>query len=227
MSRNFLLITFCIISFLEVIGEFASIKLLTYSFKPLLMPSLLVWYLLSAKEFNIKPQAIIVISLIFSFLGDTFLLFTNISETYFLLGLGSFLVAQLAYAFAFFKDKKNNNLSKNYKSVTLIIFGIYISGLFLAIYKNLNDFTIPVVIYAIAVSFMGIAAAFRKESVNIKSYRLTFVGALLFVISDTVIAIDKFAYNSLLPFASVAIMVLYISGQFLIIKGLLLKSDNE
>jgi uncharacterized membrane protein YhhN len=44
-----------------------------------------------------------------------------------------------------------------------------------------------------------------------------FFGALLFLLSDSLIAENKF--NSPVPNARIIIMVTYIGGQFLIVKG--------
>jgi hypothetical protein len=44
-------------------------------------------------------------------------------------------------------------------------------------------------------------------------------GALLFMLSDSIIAVNKFLYQGELAFAGVGIMLLYISGQYFIAKG--------
>jgi len=44
-------------------------------------------------------------------------------------------------------------------------------------------------------------------------------GALTFVASDTVIAVDKFMYQSEMPFAETIIMTTYCLAQYLIVKG--------
>ena len=66
---------------------------------------------------------------------------------------------------------------------------------------------------------MGVSAVLRYRSVSFNSYIKTLFGAFLFIISDTLIALDKFLYNENLTYASVFIMTLYIAGQYLIIKG--------
>jgi uncharacterized membrane protein YhhN len=223
MKQNLILTLFFIVATLEIIGEVIELRTFVLFFKPLLMPFLLVWYIVSSRVGNKTIQKSMIAALIFSFLGDTLLLFVAQNEIYFLLGLGAFLIAQLSYAYAFNNDRLKNKLASSYSYFIFIIFSIYILLLFLNIYDNLKDFAVPVAVYALAVSIMGVTAALRLNSVNNKSYRLTFIGAVLFVLSDTVIAIDKFSYNGLLPFASVMIMSLYIIGQYLIVKGMIKK----
>jgi uncharacterized membrane protein YhhN len=165
-----------------------------------------------------------IIALIFSFFGDTFLLFVFKNENFFLLGLGSFLVAQLSYVYTFYKDKQKNKLPLGFTIGLSIFFCLYIGILFFKIYPNLNEFLIPVIIYAAAVGLMGITAAFRYNSVDKTSFNHVFLGAFLFIISDTFIALDKFLYKEQLPFASLIIMSLYIVGQYFIVKGILIKN---
>ena len=57
----------------------------------------------------------------------------------------------------------------------------------------------------------------RKGETNLLSFQWVFVGALLFIVSDSLLAINRFAAT--LPFANVAVMVTYIAAQWLIVKG--------
>ena len=220
MLKQLFLYLFIISSILQITGEILQNDTLIFLFKPLLMPFLLLWYLYSSKKYQIRTS--IIIALVFSFFGDTFLLFVYQNELFFLLGLGSFLVAQLSYVFAFNRDKKRGKLPKNYIIGVSSFFFLYIATLFFNIYPNLNEFLIPVIVYTLAVGLMGITAAFRYNSVKKPSFHQVFLGAFLFIISDTFIALDKFLYNSHLTFASLIIMSLYIVGQYFIVKGILI-----
>jgi uncharacterized membrane protein YhhN len=61
------------------------------------------------------------------------------------------------------------------------------------------------------------AAINRKEKVNKRSYFLVLSGAMLFVISDSTIAINKFSYQ--FESAGIVIMSSYVVAQFLIVAG--------
>ena len=76
---------------------------------------------------------------------------------------------------------------------------------------------IPVIIYALAISAMGIMAVNRFGRVNLLSYDLIFYGSLLFVLSDSVLAIDRFVHGFKLSGAIV--MVSYMAAQYLITMG--------
>ena len=121
-KKHFFLVLYILFFLLEITGELFENTWLTFVFKPLLMPAL---FLISFfQERNREP--LIILALFFSFLGDSFLLFSQQNEIYFLLGLGSFLIAQSSYVFTFFKDKKDGMFpAKKYNSCGIILpFGV-------------------------------------------------------------------------------------------------------
>jgi uncharacterized membrane protein YhhN len=95
-----------------------------------------------------------------------------------------------------------------------MIFGI---GLVSFLYGDLAEMKLPVIIYAIVILTMLSGAINRSEKVNQHSYWLVLAGAILFVISDSAIAVNKFS----LPFESsgIVIMSTYILAQYLIVTG--------
>ena len=83
---------------------------------------------------------------------------------------------------------------------------------------NVNkSLLIPIIIYMITITIMAISASERKT--NPDSYRLILLGAILFVLSDTLIAIDKFVVP--VPFQTFLIMGTYVLAQYLICVGFL------
>ena len=164
-----------------------------------------------------KTDKIMLVSLIFSCLGDTFLMFQGQNSQFFLLGLGSFLVAQLSYS-GVFKPLGITNYNKRYP---FIIYGlVFIVFLLDRIPKG---FMMPIVVYATAIMWMGITAAERQT--NQKSYRFVLIGAVLFIISDSLIAINKFAFS--IPLSGIWVMATYIAAQYLIVEGVLLGRDTK
>lgn len=222
MLKKLFVSLFLISALFQITGEFLNNEVLIFIFKPLLMPFLLLWYLCNTKKHRTRIS--IVIALVFSLLGDIFLLFVAQNEIFFLLGLGAFLIAQFSYIFTFNKDSKKGKLPKHFTLKAASIFTLYIGILFLNIHHNLNEFLIPVVVYATVVGLMGVTATFRYKSVSKISFNQVLLGAALFIISDTFIALNKFLYAGQLAFASVIIMSFYIIGQYFIVKGLLIKS---
>jgi len=76
---------------------------------------------------------------------------------------------------------------------------------------------------------MLLSALNRYGKVNGLSYILVVIGAMLFVISDSLIAVNKFHMK--INFAGVMIMITYVTAQYLIVLGCIrqniLSAKNE
>ena len=78
---------------------------------------------------------------------------------------------------------------------------------------------IPVMIYMIVILAMATSAFVRKGIVNKYSYNFVFIGAIFFMISDSILALNKF-YEAI-PLANILIMTTYALAQYLIVIGIL------
>ena len=146
-----------------------------------------------------------VLALAFSVTGDILLSLDGL----FILGLGAFLVAQLIYALHFATEFKASKRGVFWACSILIY--MLISAIF--ILPNAGDFKVAVVAYITAISAMAITAGFRGE----KNYLMVAIGALIFVSSDTLIAINKFV--SPLELSGALIMSTYYLAQLMICVG--------
>ncbi len=177
--------------------------------KTLLLPLLVIIYVVESKRLSSSPLQInklFLTGLILSFFGDLFLLF----DWGFLPGLGSFLMAHVLYIITFFKFKKKN-------PSVLITAGIsvYLFGLLFFLFPHLNEMKIPVIIYGTVISAM-LWFGVRTRS------KLLILGALLFVISDTLLAFNIFVnQNAIL---SLLVMITYVFAQYMLVKGMLKKT---
>jgi uncharacterized membrane protein YhhN len=186
--------------------------------KALIMPILFLLYcLLIRKQWN-NFHRMILSAFILSWFGDITLQLQQLNDLFFMAGLCCFLLAQVLYLIAFFSTTGRNVLffRKIYLILPVVLYGIV---LLYFLYNGLGDMRIPVIIYAAVILTMLTAALNRQEKVNRQSYILVLIGAVLFVLSDSMIAIDKFAYPFLL--ARVAIITTYITAQYLIAVGCL------
>jgi len=91
--------------------------------------------------------------------------------------------------------------------------------LFILINAQLKSLFIPVVIYMIAIITMVISAYLRKGAVSYFSFTIVLLGALFFLVSDSLIALNKF-YKPI-TYPTVSIMISYAIAQYCIIIGLL------
>lgn len=201
-----------------------------YIFKPALMISLATYFYqtMPKQQSSIdrnhshnmpKQDYLILAALIFSCLGDIALMFKD----GFLPGLSFFLIAHVLYIIAFLYDNKGFIFSKIDRllwSVIILAAGV---GLILYLLPHLGQMSIPVVIYAITILTMLLTTLNRWKSVNNSSFQWVFLGASLFVISDSMIAISRFVQPFI--FSGSLIMLTYALGQYLIVMGYLKRND--
>ncbi len=219
MKNKNLLILYALVCIIEIIAEFFEYSMLRYCVKPLLMPVLSVFFYTEAKNrFNSFAKKILA-ALVFSWAGDVFLMFPDC----FLPGLVSFLIAHVFYILAFYENLKTNPQQRSFLTTFLFAlpFLFFSSIMFSAIFPYLGKMSIPVAVYTSVISIMGISAALRKGSVTGESYIYVLAGAIIFMTSDSTIAINKFMYNGDFPYARIIIMVTYLLAQYLITIGCL------
>jgi uncharacterized membrane protein YhhN len=89
---------------------------------------------------------------------------------------------------------------------------------FYMINPNLGALKIPVIIYIIVIVSMVTTARERYGKCNPASFWQVFIGAILFFISDGVIALDKFYLP--IPDAGIIIMGTYAIAQLMIVMGI-------
>ena len=187
------------------------------SAKPLLMITLGL-YFFSATTGYPRWRVYVIAALAFSWAGDVFL----ISSDWFIAGLVSFLIAHVLYIVAY---HKTGAATGQLKPVDIVKFAIYGVVLIWFIYPGLGDMLIPVLIYALALLGMGVWAHKRRGATSNDSFKLVALGAILFAISDGLIAINKFAYP--IPAERILIMSIYISAQYLIVQGLIQHTEKK
>jgi uncharacterized membrane protein YhhN len=189
--------------------------------KPLLMPLLLAWavsLLHHWKSARIDQDPVtftpwLFSALAFSWLGDLALM--GESETWFLLGIGAFAGAQISYIVMFSKlPGPGLVLAWKFLLVPYLIFWIFFNSIIEA-----GNLRVPVLIYSALLTAMAISAlnaALRLQ----KPWRfLPNYGALLFVASDSLIALAEFNGVSI---NSGAIMITYLAGQSMLVAGIVL-----
>ncbi len=191
--------------------------------KPILLPILIVAVAIF-KEFSTKK--ILLIALIFSWIGDIILLFSDKGELYFILGLVAFLVSHIVYIMLFNKQpsaRTNDNKIVFWLGNLAILayFFIMVATLF----PKLGGLKIPVIVYAVVITTM-LFFAFKgslKWSIPANNYIL--IGAIVFVSSDSILAFNKF--YAPIAHASFFIMTTYCLAQYLIVKGILQLNDAK
>lgn len=199
---------FCLIDFF---GIYLDKQMMVNFAKPMLMITLFWYYYSNAKKLN----KYFVLGLFFSFLGDILLLGTG--EMYFVFGLLFFLIAHVFYIIIVLK------IIQITKPKEFIIASVPFLLLFLVLmnvlYAGLGAIKIPVIIYAITISFFGIVSLILYLQAKTKISMLLLVGVLTFITSDTILALNLFYKKQ--SFYPLLIMMTYVLAQYLICRFVL------
>lgn len=217
MRIKLLTTVYFLIAFIEIyIGVWMKNPLVEAITKPMLMLILISLYWVSVQ----KKDYWYILALAFSFLGDVFLLDKS---NMFLFGVGAFLLTQLIYI----KLITNKLEGVSFKNVILSIlpFALYLTGLLYLLYDKLGSFRIPVIVYGITISVFGMVSLLslleKRDSVRF----LMFAGAVVFILSDSMIALNKFYRSE--EIYPVAIMMTYVLAQYLIYRSVISEAQTS
>ena len=146
-----------------------------------------------------RMSAQVVSALVFCLLGDIALVW----DEFFLLGIGFFLIAHLLFIRAL-----RNRFGSRFVPIAVLFSMVVLIGITTLLWNGLNGILkIAVPIYALVISIM-VALALSVALKRRTTMRLQIaLGALLFMISDTLLGIDGFLTP--LPFASILILSTY------------------
>jgi len=184
--------------------------------KPLLMITLALYFVSATKGYP-SWRVYVIAALVFSWAGDVFL----ISDNWFIAGLVSFLIAHVFYIVAYQKTGAANGELRTLDIVKFVVYGVVLIWF---VYPGLGDLLAPVLVYALVLLGMGVWAHKRRGATSSESFRLVAFGAILFAISDGLIAVNKFAYP--IPAERILIMSIYMTAQYLIVRGLIQHTER-
>ncbi len=176
-----------------------------YILKPLLLASLIF----ATWQQTTTYKNVFLLALVGSFLGDVCLMWNE--QLMFLLGLSCFLSTHLLYSWVFSKKA-------SYRFIVGVLFILSVGFFYFSVlHKNLPaELLIPIVVYMLVITFMGITL----NSLNIAKKSAGFgvgIGAILFLISDSLIAANEFITP--IPYPTLLIMSTYGVAQYLITNG--------
>lgn len=187
--------------------------------KPLILIGLILYFYRITKPIaSTLLTKSILSALIFSWIGDILLMWPHL----FVYGLGSFLMAHICYIIGFKLAQKSETRIQQVDFVRTFFFNLPIylvaAFTFYLINPNLGIMKAPVITYIIVIVSMVATARDRFKKCDSASFWQVFIGAVLFFISDGIIALSKF-YHAF-PESGVLIMGTYATAQLLIIMGI-------
>lgn len=221
MKKILLHFVFLIIVAGDLVGEYLKLPAMDHIFKPLIMIWIGSYFLLYSKGIEKGVVRLTLIAFFASWVGDLFMMFSD-EFLFFVLGIASFLTAQVVYVFLFLRtinlSGKKSFLKK--KPVWLIIYIVYGMIIYMLLFPHLEDVLKPaVLVYMLAILSMSSMALNRFGNGHPISFTLVFAGSLVFIVSDSMIAINRFLVA--IPYEGLLIMITYISAQYLMMRGLL------
>ncbi|WP_051640069.1 lysoplasmalogenase [Cellulomonas sp. URHE0023] len=147
----------------------------------------------------------VLVALGFSWLGDLVPSFVG-DDAAFLVMVGFFLLAQVAFVVAFAPDARRSVLHR--RPVLLLPYVAVLVGMVSACAEGAGDLLIPVAVYG------GCLTAMAVLSTGVG--RLAGIGGVVFVVSDGLIALEEFVPSFHLPHHDFWVMCTYVLAQALI-----------
>ena len=191
---------------LDIVADYRGRRRLVYILKPLTTFLILTLALQAPEPASPAYRLLVAVGLAFSLLGDVFLM---LPANRFIPGLLSFLVAHVCYIAAFTVDG-------GFRVTLWLLLPclVYAAALLWILLPHAGKMKWPITIYGLVIAAMAWQALERWAHLQTAGAFLACAGAVLFVLSDSALAINRFAR----PFRSAQAVVLstYWAGQLLI-----------
>lgn len=204
-----------VISLVDWLAVANNWRKLEYVAKPAVMLALLAWMLVA---FDLRgPLAWFALGILFSLAGDIFLM---LPRERFRLGLVAFLLAHLSYIVGLnFSPPPVTPASMLLVLVVLLASLQIARSLLSSLSGEQSSLHKPVLIYSAVITMMLISAllALMKPAIPGYGALLLSAGALLFYLSDTLLAWNRFV--SPIPDARIKVIVSYHLGQIGLLVG--------
>ena len=194
---------------LHIRAEYHGPQYHVYLFKTLTMVFILLIAVQARKPDTLLYKYAIIAGLVCSLAGDVFLM---LPSDRFVAGLVSFLFAHLFYITAF---TSGTGFGFSWRSLApCLIYGIFLFSILL---PHLGKMQWPVLVYMVVVLVMAWQAWERWSQTGQSEALLAFLGAVLFLISDSALAVNRFRgqYKS----AQALILSTYFAAQWLIARS--------
>ena len=135
-----------------------------------------------------------------------------------MIGLAAFLIAHCFYSAAFLRAASKVRPD----ALPVIPFFAFALALLFSLWSGIPEsLAEPVVAYALVIMFMGSSAFSAWLERRERALAVGFAGALAFIASDSLIAIDKFSPGTDIAHPRVWVMSTYCAAQAAIVYGLI------
>lgn len=215
MKKQHLVFLFLFVLFINIVAGLLKNRVIDYLSKPLIVICLIAWFAWQTNDAGFALKKWIFLALFFSWMGDILLMFQQNDKLFFLLGLSAFLIAHIFYIIFFHVVRVVERVKGNMLFLAVVV--VYYTLLITILSPYLGDMKLPVRVYGIVISIMLMLALHMLLIKNKSAGQWMARGAQLFVISDSVLAINKFYH----PFeaAGAITMLTYGLAQLFIVLG--------
>lgn len=169
---------------LTITAQYRRNPRLEYVCKPLTTALIIAIALLAEREASQTYQALILLGLLASLAGDVFLM---LPQDRFVPGLVSFLIAHIFYISAF--TTASPDVPALWYGIPFVLYGVVMLW---RLWPDLGSMRAPVMIYVGVILVMAWQAANRWIVTRDTGPLLALIGAYLFVLSDSVLAVERF-----------------------------------
>ncbi len=187
-------------------AEHRGVRRAVYVFKPLTTALVLALALAQPDAVSGRYQALVGAGLACSLAGDVFLM---LPRDRFVAGLASFLAAHLLYVAAFAPWPPTLAAPG-----VLLVLAACAVALLRGLWGGLGTLRLPVAAYAVALLAMAWQASERWMALGTVPALLAAVGAGLFVVSDSMLAWERFAARH--RYGAAAVLATYYAAQWLV-----------
>ena len=193
--------------------------------KLLLIPLLIVYLYASAQKAGRTMNLPAFAGLFFAFLGD--LLLNQTGELYFLLGMAAFIGTHICNSIYFLRLQRLDYVKNNAALLAGFILVVVSGAVMAKLSSSLGSFREPIILYMVIICCMAVFAAntFNHPVLKHLATRYFIPGAGLFVLSDALLALNKFYYHQ--PTLDLAVMLTYGLAQWLLVIGFSRRAANS
>jgi|TARA_A200000159_G_scaffold155677_1_gene169737 hypothetical protein len=210
--KSLVLAFFFIITFLDSYFYGQGLEKYQFFFEPLIVPSILVYYLLSTK----KRDPLILLGFLFVWVGDLLLLI-ELSPVFLQWAVFCYWLMQLCFIGVY------RNYWKQYSSkahlLGLLFWGSYLVVFLNHVYSSLGDMKVHGLVYGVTLSAFGSLAIMELLRKVSRKHIYLVLGLLVFSVRDVFLTYNKKYFNE--DVFTFSIPILHGIGFFIIIKALL------
>lgn len=219
-SKSFLMIFLCILFIDLVFTNTDYLYKYRYATKIWITITLIIHFFYNNSGLVKRDRILGFCALLFSFLADVILITDKL--IFVVAGMFLFILTKICYSIIYsYRTKFDIDRLLPFLAVTLL----YCLFIMYFLYEGIGKLYIPVVLYTFISVVMTKMAYLRYKRVSTKSYRFVFLGAILFIISET--SMSFYNFYKPLPYTNTTVLLTYGLSQYFSIRGILLQNEPK